>query len=90
MVAQPDARREPGAVVVHLEDTAAACRAVVGAVGLSGLTFLAEASLAVGFDSKGARGALFAGREGAVPAIVGGTTGRSENGGGVGPVEKSV
>lgn len=59
MVAQADARREPGAVVVHLEDAATTRRAVVSAVGLSCLAFLAEADFAIGFNSEGGRGSKF-------------------------------
>ena len=38
--------------MIHLEDTAAACAAVMGSVGLWGMAFLAEPCLAVGFNSE--------------------------------------
>jgi len=43
VVTQANASREPWAVVVHLQDAALACGAVVGAVGLLGLALVAEA-----------------------------------------------
>lgn len=53
VVAQANAGGEPGAMVVHLEDAPTAGRAVVGAVGLAGLAFLAVAKLAVALDGEG-------------------------------------
>lgn len=93
MVAQSDAGGEPGAMVVHLEDAPPAGRAVVSAVGLAGLAFLAEAYLPVGLDGKGGRAGGrtgFVGGQGAVPAIVGRAAGRREHGRCVGPVQESV
>lgn len=88
MVAQADAGREPGAMVVHLEHAATARRAVVGAVRLACLTFLAEAHLAIGFHGERRGGARsLVGRERAVTRVVCGGTRRGEDGGGVGPVE---
>lgn len=90
MVAQPNARREPGTVVVHLQNAAATCRAVVGAVRLPCLAFLAEAELAISFHGKGGRGSVFVCRQGAIAAVIGGATGRCEDCGRICPVEESV
>lgn len=93
MVAQSDAGGEPGAMVIHLEDAPPAGRAVVRAVGLAGLAFLAEAYLPVGLDREGGRAGGrtgLVGRQGAVPAIVGRASGRGEYGRCVGPVQESV
>lgn len=87
MVAQPDASREPGTVVVHLQDTATTCRAVVGTVRLPCLAFLAEAELAISFHGKGGRGSVFVCRQGAVAAVVGSATGGCEDCGRICPVE---
>ena len=93
MVAQPDAGGEPGAMVVHLEDAPPAGRAVVCAVGLAGLAFLAETYLAVGLDGEGGRAGGrtgLVGRQGAISAVVGRAAGRGEHGRCVGPVQESV
>ena len=89
VVAQADARGQPGAVVVHLEHAAAAGRAVVGAVGLAGLALLAEAHLAVGLDREGRDGGRVHG-QGAIAIVVGGAAGRGEDGRGVAPIEHQV
>ena len=52
MITQADAGGQPRTVMVHLEDTAAACAAVVGSVGLQGMAFLTEPHFAVRFNSK--------------------------------------
>ena len=83
MVAKPDTRSQPGAVVVHLQHAAAAGRAVVGAVGLSCLALLAETYLAVGFYGKGGGIGMNVGREGAVAIVVGRAARRGEDGDGV-------
>lgn len=92
VVPEPDTGGEPGAVVVHLEDAAAARGAVVRAVRLPSLAFLAEARLAVGLDGegRGVVGAGLSGREEAVAVVVGRGAGVGEDGGGVGPVEEDV
>lgn len=80
-------------MVVHLEDAPPAGRAVVRAVGLAGLTFLAEAYLPIGLDGEGGRVGgrnRFVGGQGAIPAIVGRAAGRREYGRCVGPVQESV
>ena len=90
MVAKADAGRQPGTVVIHLEDAAAAGRAVVGAIGFSGLAFLAEAHLAVGFDGEGCGGGRRVGWEGAVAVVVCRAAGGREDCGCVAPVEQEV
>lgn len=93
MVAQSDAGGEPGAMVVHLEDAPPAGRAMVRAVGLAGLAFLAEANLAVGLDGEGGRAGGrtgLVGGQGAVPAVVGRAARSGEYGLRVGPVQESV
>lgn len=90
MVAKPDAGRQPGTVVVHFEDAAAAGRAVVGAIGFSGLTFFAEAHLAVGFDREGGGGGRRVGWEGAVAVVVRCAARGCEDCGCVAPVEQEV
>ena len=92
VVPEADASGEPRAMVVHLEHAAAARRAVVRAVGLAGLALLAEPDFAIAFNSEGGRlGRLLLGRrEKAVAIVVGGRAGGSEDGGGIGPVEKDI
>ena len=90
MVAKPDARGQPGAVVVHFQHAAAAGRAVMGAVGLPCLALLAETHLAVGFYSEGGDIGMDVGRESAIAIIVGRAARRGEDGDGVRPVEKEV
>lgn len=94
VVAQAHAGREPGAVVVHLQDTALACRAVVGAVRLVRLALVAEAHAAVGgLDSEGRvlqTPALLGGQIAVAIGVAEGRAGVGEDGGGVAPVEEAV
>lgn len=93
MIAQSDAGGEPGAMVVHLEDAPPAGRAMVRAVGFTGLAFLAEANLPVGLDGEGGRvggRTRLVGGQGAVTAVVGRAARRREHGRSVGPVQESV
>lgn len=52
VVAQANAGCKPWAVVVHFQDAAAACRAVMSAVRLSCLALLAKSEFAIGLDGK--------------------------------------
>lgn len=90
VVAQPEARRQPRAVMVHLEHASAACRAVVRAVRLAGLAFLAESNFSIALDCEGCRHATLAAaarREKAVAIVVRRRTGIRKDGRRVGPVE---
>lgn len=90
MVSKPDAGGQPGAVVVHLENAALTSRAVVCAIGLAGLAFLAEPEFAIRFDGK--RGGVGGGDggQGRIAHTVCGTTGIGEDGRGVAPVEHGI
>lgn len=50
VVVEAETVGEPGAVVVHLQDTGATGGTVVGSVGFVTLAFFAEAGLTGGFD----------------------------------------
>lgn len=90
MVPEPDAGGQPGAVVVHLEHAAMTSRAVVGAIGLAGLAFLAEPELAIRLDSKGGGVGRGNGGQGRIAHAVCGTAGIGEDGRGVAPVKHGV
>lgn len=90
MVSEPDAGGQPGAVVVHLQHAALASRAVVGAIGLACLAFLAEPELAIRLDGKGGGVGSGDGGQGRIAHAVRGTTGIGEDGRGVAPVEHGV
>lgn len=93
VVAQPDTRRQPWAVVVHLEDASAACRAVVRAIWLASLALLAESKLAVALDCEGRCRAVLAAaacREKAVAVDIGRRPGIRKDGRRVGPVEQQI
>lgn len=78
-------------MVVHLQDAAAASGAVVRAVRLLGLTFLAEAAGAGRLDRQRSVCARLGGGEGTVARIGAESgTGIGEDGGGIGPVEEYV
>lgn len=92
VVSQANASRKPRAVVIHLQNAAAACRAVVGTIGFPGLALLAETKLAIALDGKRCRivlASLARGKE-AISVIVGGRTGIREDGCGITPVEHGV
>lgn len=68
VVVEAEAVGEPGAVVVHLQDTGATGGTVVGSVGFVTLAFFTEAGLTGGFDRY--RGRLDGG-EGGVGVFLG-------------------
>ena len=91
VVAQPDARRQPRAVVVHLQHAPPARRAVVGAVGLPGLALLAEPQVAVRLDGEGGGvGRLDVGGQRRIAGVVGRAARAREDGRGVAPVEHRI
>lgn len=75
-------------MVVHLQHAGAAGRAVVCAVWLARLAFLAEPEFAVRFDCKVRGGRRYVRRERAVSIAARCGAGAGEDGCGVGPVEE--
>ena len=92
MVAKADASGQPWTMMVHLEHAAAACRAVVGAIRLTSLAFLAEAYLTIALDSEG-RSVIqvdLVRRKEPVAVIVGRRSGARKNSRRIAPIQEKV
>lgn len=90
VVAQANAGCKPWAVMVHFQNAAATCRAVMGAVGLPCLTLFAKPKFAIGLDCKGGRSRGCLCRECTVAVLVGGAPRGSKDSICIAPVEKEV